>query len=322
MKSAYLLAGMVLLALWPSAAGASPDSGPEIIGVSVGFDQTTQSANVTDQEPGTVTFTGEVSVDKLPVQRAVVMLESSVDTGWVSQVSPSTAVFTSTTPQSFTVTAVVPARTLSTLKGMLVVKATMNSGGLTAEDTANATITVDQYYLLNVASEAPYFETEKPGISTTYKVLVTNKGNGPDTFALEISNLKDLVSKHWMVGLDKEVTPVVQPGLYGEVTVTVTSPEDSSLFEGGPQAVIVNAASVGARTQNLVIALSFPLYFNQKAIDPVFDVTVPIIVVAVVVAAVAVVAWRWRKRRARKAPAAPEPDEPVEVEPYEKVADE
>jgi len=315
MRAAFILAVLALFALSPSAACAPPDAIPAIIGVSVSLDQETQVAHVTEQSPGIVTFTGQFSVDKLPVQRAVVTLDSRVDTGWVSNVSPSTAVFTSTTPQSLTVTVVVPQKTLSTVTGTLIVHATMNAGGQTAEDTDNATITVEQYYMLNLTSENPFFETDKPGVSATYKVLVANRGNGPDSFALEISNLKELVSWRWAVALDKEATPPIQPGLNSEVVVTVTSAKDASVFEAMTRALVLKASSVGASANYQNISLSLHLYYHQKAIDPVFDVTVPIIIVAVAVASVAVVIWRWRKSRARKAQAAPGPDEPIGVEP-------
>jgi hypothetical protein len=313
-----LMAVLAILALPPSAAGAPPDATPVMIAVSVDIDEPTQEAQPTDQAPGIVTFTGQVSVDKLPVQRAVVTLESSVDAGWACQISPSTAVFTSTTPQSFDVTAVVPEGTLSTVAGKLLVRAAMTSGGQTAEDTANATITVDQYYRLNVTCDAPYFEADRPGVSTTYKVMVLNKGNGPDSFGVVIENLAQLRSDGWTAILDKEVTPVVRPGLYGEATVTVKSPDRGPIFEGRPKGIILRISSEGARTHNQNITMLFPLVYYQNAIDPVFDVTVPIIVVAVVVSIVAMAAWRWRKRRKRplQEPAAPpDSDGPIDVEP-------
>ncbi len=292
-----LIAALSLLQFPPPAAGAPPDSLPEVFGLSIVLDNPDQEARVTDSAPGIVQFTGQMTVDKPPVQRAVVTLESSVDTGWVSSISPSSAVFTSTTPQSFTVTVVVPEKTLSTLTGRLLVRGTMTCSGQTSEATANGTIAVVQYFLLSMTCDAPYFETGKSGVSTTYKVLINNKGNGPDTFAIEVSNLKDLVSGRWTVALDKEVTPIVQPGLYGEVLATVTSPKEAPVFEGKRMPVILKASSVGAGAQYQNISVSYPVYFFQKAIDPVFDVTVPIIIAAVVVASVAVVIWRWRRRR-------------------------
>lgn len=297
MRPALILIIIAALALPPQVSGAPPDQAPEIIGVSIRLDQPLQEALVTEQSPGIVTFTGQVAVDKPPALRAVVTLESSVDTGWVCSISPSTAVFTSTTPQSFTATAVVPEKTPSTLTGKFLVKATVTSGGQSSEATANGTITVDQYFMLTLSSDAPYFETDKSGVSTTYRVLVTNKGNGPDTFAVQIDNQAVLRSSGWTVRLDREVTPVVQPGLLGEVTVTVNSPKDSPGFEARTAVVVVNATSVGARTQNTMISHILPLVFHQKAIDPIFDVTVPTIIAAVVVASVAVGIWRWRRKR-------------------------
>jgi len=318
MRPAFILAVLAALALSPAAAGAPPDTAPAIFSLSVHLDEPDQMARVTDSSPGIVQFTGQVVVDKLPVQRVVVTLESDVDTGWVSQTSPSTMVFTSTTPQSFTTTAVVPEKTLSALIGKLLIRARSSGTGADSEATANGTITVEQYYMLTVSSDAPFFETDKTGTSTTYRVFVTNKGNGPDTFRVVIGNLAQLGSDGWTARLDNEVTPVVQPGLYGEVTVTVTSPKEWAVFEGLTKGIILVATSEGARVHNQTITQSFPLYYVQKGIDPVFDVTVPIIIVAVVVACVAAVAWRWRKRRKKAFAADPgpgSPDGPIDVEP-------
>jgi hypothetical protein len=304
MRPAFILAVLAALALSPAAAGAPPDTAPAIFSLSVHLDEPDQMARVTDSSPGIVQFTGQVVVDKLPVQRVVVTLESDVDTGWVSQTSPSTMVFTSTTPQSFTTTVVVPEKTLSTLIGKLLIRARSSGTGADSEATANGTITVEQYYMLTVSSDAPFFETDKTGTSTTYRVFVTNKGNGPDTFRVVIGNLAQFRSDGWTARLDREVTPVVQPGLYAEVAVIVESPDKGPVFEGRQKMINLGISSEGARAHNQTITQSFPLYYGLKGIDPVFDVTVPIIIVAVAVASVAVVVWRWQRRRARRGPAA------------------
>ena len=53
-------------------------------------------------------FNGTATVDKLPMVRCVVTLTSSTDIGWVSEISPSTMVFTSGTPQAYAVSVIVP----------------------------------------------------------------------------------------------------------------------------------------------------------------------------------------------------------------------
>jgi hypothetical protein len=294
----FMLMALLVALPFPSlASGAPPDQAPTVISVSIRLDQETQEAVVTEQTSASVTFTGQVAVDKLPAQRAVVTLTSGVDTGWVSSISPTTAVFTSNTPQEFTVTVVVPEKSPSAIVGRLLVHAAMSSGSLTAEASDNATLTVKQYFQFQMKSDAPYFEAAKPGVLTVFRLMIENKGNGPDSFALQISNLPDLRSKGWTARLDREVTPVVQGGLEVESTVTVTPPDSGPILEGRPTAIIVKAGSEGARVHNQTISLSFPLYYYQKALDPVFDLTVPIVIVAVVVAFVAVGVWRWRRKR-------------------------
>jgi hypothetical protein len=224
-------------------------------------------------------------------------------------------VFTSTTPQSFIATTVVPEKTLSTVKGNILIRATSSGTGANAEATASGTITVDQYYRFNLTSDAPSFYTDKSETSTEFKLLVTNLGNGPDTFALELGNMEELRLKGWSARLDKEVTPVVQPGVNVDVAVTVTSQAFTPGFELKTQDVKVNATSVGARAQNLTLAKSIILHFHRRPVDPVVDVTVPIIAAAVVIASVAALIWRWRRRRARRVSEARGNAEPIDVEP-------
>jgi len=181
------------------------------------------------------------------------------------------------------------------------VRASTSGTGYNEEASARSVVTVGQYFLVSLTSENSFFETDKPNVGTTFALRVWNKGNGPDSFELEVSNLRELVGRRWSVRLDKAETPVIQPGLYADVAVTVTPPGDQSAFDSTMIAVIMKATSVQGRDQNIVISMSFPFYLQIKAVDIVFDVTVPIIVLAVVAASVAVVALRWRKRRKGRA---------------------
>jgi len=87
--------------------------------------------------PGIFTFNGTCTVDKLPIERATVTLSSSTDVGWATTLSPTTMVFTSTAPQSFTCTVVVPQGTPN-MTGTLAVYGRAVAAGLqsTAETKA------------------------------------------------------------------------------------------------------------------------------------------------------------------------------------------
>ena len=65
---------------------------------------------------------------------------------------------------------------------------------------------------------AAYPEAEgPPGDVLLYTILVTNTGNGPDTFDLSVAGT-------WPVSLSAATTGLLQPGKGMEVTVSVTVP--------------------------------------------------------------------------------------------------
>jgi hypothetical protein len=90
--------------------------------------------------PSIVSFNGTCTVDKLPIERATVSLASSTDVGWVTQISPTTMVFTSTTPQSFTCTVVIPQGTPN-MTGTLKVDGRVVAAGLQSTAETKALIT-------------------------------------------------------------------------------------------------------------------------------------------------------------------------------------
>lgn len=316
MRAGFILAAVALLALTQPAACARPDPAPVFPELSVTFDSAQQQARVTESSPGVVQFSGLVSVDKVPQQRIVVTLSATTDRGWALELEPATMIFISTTPQPFTVTVAVPEGTLCTVTGNLEVRASTSGTGYEDEASARAIITVDQYFRVVLTSESPHYTSERSKAKATYALRLWNKGNGPDRFELEVANLKDLVDTRWTVRLDKEATPVIQPGLYGEVTVSLAPPEDLSDFDSRTVTVIIKATSVRGREQNQIISQSLSLYYHFKAVDIVFDVTVPIIVAAVAAASVSLAAWRWKRKRAKKTRAAPDdPEGPAGVGP-------
>ena len=215
-----------------------------------------------------------MSIDKLPVERCVVTLTSSTDIGWVSQVSPTTAVFTSTTPQSFTCTVVVPQGTANSQYGNLVVNGRAVAGGLQSMAETKGIISVSPYFRLTLDSDVPYREIS-PGTQAFFTVKLTNAGNAVDSFELEISNLKDLAAKKWTVVLSANTIPKVQPGEYKPFRITAQSPRDWTIWKSEPSVIIIKATSQNAKDFQQVIALSFPIYAYEKGFyipgfDPLF----------------------------------------------------
>jgi hypothetical protein len=260
-----------MLVLVPAATQAAVNPVPVL---AVKLDSANQDARVTESAPGIVTFTGQMSIDKLPVERCVVTLTSSTDIGWVSQVSPTTAVFTSTTPQSFTCTVVVPQGTANSQYGNLVVNGRAVAGGLQSMAETKGIISVSPYFRLTLDSDVPYREIS-PGTQAFFTVKLTNAGNAVDSFELEISNLKDLAAKKWTVVLSANTIPKVQPGEYKPFRITAQSPRDWTIWKSEPSVIIIKATSQNAKDFQQVIALSFPIYAYEKGFyipgfDPLF----------------------------------------------------
>jgi hypothetical protein len=97
-------------------------------------------------------FNGTATVDKLPMVRCVVTLSSSTDIGWVSEISPTTMVFTSGTPQSYAVSVIVPAGT-PTLQGKLIVQGRAVAAGLQSLAEGTAIVDVKGSPLLNATAQ-------------------------------------------------------------------------------------------------------------------------------------------------------------------------
>jgi hypothetical protein len=115
-------------------AGASP-----VPTIAVRIDQSSLSVNATtNSQP--VTFTGSVTITKSAYLSATVTLTAAVDSGWQATVNPVSMTFTTTSPQSFACTVVVPAGTPGGNESQLTVSGTVVSGIL--QNVAEATAIV------------------------------------------------------------------------------------------------------------------------------------------------------------------------------------
>ena len=136
MRALLFLAVAALVCL--PFAGAVPNPVPSM---TIRIDQPTLSANASTANQS-VTFTGSVSVTKPTYLSATVTLAAAVDSGWQATVNPVSMTFTSTSPQSFACTVVVPAGTPGGNESQLTVSGTVVSGILQSVSEATAMIQV------------------------------------------------------------------------------------------------------------------------------------------------------------------------------------
>ena len=289
---AFLTIGCPTMLAFTARAAVNP-----VPVLAVRLDSANQNARVTESSPGIVTFTGQASIDKLPVEYCVVTLNSSTDIGWISLVSPSTAVFTSTTPQSFTCTVIVPPGTPNSEYGNLVINGRAVAGGMQSAATTKGIIAVDPYFRLNLSSATPYMEI-LPGRQAFLTVWLNNTGNAVDSFELEINNLKDLAAQHWIIVLVGGCIPKVSPGESKPFRIVAQSPREDALWKSEPMVIIIKATSQNAEDFQQVVSTTFQLtvYVRGTWLPSLFPYGL-LIPLAILVAYLATRLRRERKKR-------------------------
>jgi len=281
--------------LLSSCAGAATNPAPVM---TLWLDSPIQAAHVTESAPGIVTITGQMSIDKLPVERCGVSLRSSMDVGWPHQLSPTTAVFTSTTPQSFTCTVVVPQGTPQDLTGNLLIAAHIVVAGQFCTAEARGIISIDPYFRVELYSKQPFIEI-LPGEQAYFTYEARNTGNAVDSFEREILNLKELSDRHWTGGLTSGTLPKVKPGESKPDRVTVASPRHEQ-FKGDYYIdIVVKVTSQNAKDYKQVVSQNYTITIHVRSNWlPALSPYLVIIALSVVVAYLAVRLARERKRGA------------------------
>jgi hypothetical protein len=228
-------------------------------------------ARVTNSQNGPVMFGGNATVEKLSgsLERVTVTLSASCI--WPAIVSPSTMVFTNMVPQPFYVTVVVPPKTSALEIGQLIVSGTAKAPGMPAATaTANAVVTVAQYFKLSIGADTPLREV-KPGDITYNTVNIYNEGNGLDSFELEVTNSKDLLKKEFNVIIERTSIDIQQEE-YAQIKITIQTPQGFRLWARDLVMVTLKVNSVEARNNNLLYSQEYSLSIYMRGIHtPGFD---------------------------------------------------
>ncbi len=271
--AAFMMIFGAMLVLVPQTGQAAANPVPIL---SLALDQPSATAKVTESAPGIVTFTGHAGLDKLPVERCVVTLTATVDAGWASSITPTQMVFTTTTPQSLSVTVIVPQGTSNQVYGKLTVNGRAVATGLQSTTHTEALISVDPYFRIQLSADTPFREIT-PGAQAFYTLTLTNQGNAIDSYEFEISNLKDLANKKWTVVLSATTISRVNPNEPRPLRLTCQSPKDWTIWKNEPTVIIIKATSQNAKDFQEVISLSFNFYAYERGyyipgFDPLFIV--------------------------------------------------
>jgi len=261
---------------------------------------TTRQAMVSDTQNGSLTFSGTVQVNRLPVERIVVEFVVTVDIKWVAVLSPSSIVITSTNIYWFNLTVIVPEATHADAVGHFTVTATGRGGDIKVIDKTNVTVTVAPYSLLSIGSDRPYREI-LPQEGTSFAFKVQNRGNAIDSYELEIANARELENAGWSVEFSNRTIAGVAPEGEVNVSVTVKSPQGWSwdIWTSRPTSIIVEADSLAARNNNLSVNQTMPVHVYRKGSNnPLLSLLLTIyILTAVSVMMFAIIRRRRKKGR-------------------------
>ncbi|HEX9710357.1 MAG TPA: choice-of-anchor T family protein [Candidatus Thermoplasmatota archaeon] len=256
-------------------------------------------AVISPSQPGTASFTGNYTVDKLNVERAVVTFNAVVSTGWPVTISPSVITISGTAGRtgSIYITVVVPPGELATNIGTLTVTGRAVAGGLQSPAAqATAIIVPEPYFRVVIQVDTPFIETSY-STQAVISLKVYNEGNVKDTIRIDIQNIEELSEKQWFVVLTRQSFQVEPPPGFANIQISVGLPKQWQAWpDNKVQTIQIIASSQEAVQNNKQFVDVIPVFVRTVGLStPGFDV--PIAILGAVLAAMFMGASR-RKRRA------------------------
>jgi hypothetical protein len=235
-----------------------------------------QEVKVSPSALGSAMFTAIVTVTKPPaVGRVVVQLDASCSTGWTVVVSPPVVPFTAPGDTAITVTVVVPQATPSKLVCRLGVYGTATYPGGATTAASSGVVSVSQYFRLNPQSQQPFLML-KPGSQATLQLDIYNRGNGPDTVSIEITNLRYIKRIGWTVASSAYSIESVRTGEFDSMRITVKpkKPWLLSYKNGDVGFIDLKVKSDHAEMKGVLIEKNFVFAILQQGwYIPGYDIT-------------------------------------------------
>ena len=289
---------MTILALLTVGLTATDDaSALPMHSLDVSLEPAQLDAKVTEGKEGSVTFGGNVSIDKQQgVERVTVSLTADCGNGWEAIVSPATMTFINPGTQRFSLTVVVPEGT-PVSSATTTVYAHAESPIWEEDKSASTRVNVLQYFKLEVTAQQVLLEGEAGG-TVMGKLLVNNSGNGDDNFAFSVEDAPKGVEK-WHFNEEQLLIP---RGLSAEVTYTLFIDEDLEVGQDGlSMTVVFKVTSLVAEQAGIHVSKTYPITIYCQGWEEHLREEWPTYVsYGVIAAAVIVPAWfliRWRRRR-------------------------
>jgi hypothetical protein len=235
-----------------------------------------QEVVVSPSSLGSALFNAIVTVTKPPAVGIVtVQLDGSCSTGWTVVVSPPVIPVTSPGDTLITITVVVPQATPSKMICRLSITGTATYPGGATTAASSGVVTVSQYFRLNPQSQQPFLILA-PGSQATLQLDIYNRGNGPDTVSMDLTNLKDIKEKGWTVAASAYSIESVRAGEYDSMRITVKpkKPWLVSYKNGDVGFIELRVKSDHAEMQDKMIEKNFVFAILQQGwYLPGYDIT-------------------------------------------------
>lgn len=298
MISFLILISLILISIIPSNAISESTQLDDLVVIHI--NETEQTAAPNPNAEGTVEFTGRVSAET-PQQGRTIVVDLSTSDPWdTSTITPTEVQFSvdNTVDKLFTVTVSVPAGESSSKIGTLRVtgKWQITPGTLSGDCTpASASVYVRQYFYFTVDSPKPVLDS-LPGTQEEFKLDITNEGNGPDNFLVEIQNIDQLTDNGFNINIEQQRIEILENEKQ-TVNIRVRSPSSS---EGvGEHLILVAVTSENGEAEGLgPDFISLTLKVESAGILLVPEVYIPLIIIIAVV--IVAVFWIRKKRKKKK----------------------
>ena len=267
------------------------------------LEASTVEAAITESSTGVAKINGTLGVSNLYGLLQLINLACFTDVGWPARVSPGTIYASDDGNFSFEVSVTVPQGSNAATVGRLSVFAAPQWPAANLSVSAEATVTVRQYFRIQLSTEKSSLQIA-PGDDCTFTVNLYNQGNGNDSFLLELVNKDEQAKDHASATLSCRTAEKLGPMESAKFKINFSSAKDWTLWKTSNNEIKIQVTSMGAPAHQEKIFLTYSLWVHEEGSYPAwYNWTT--IDLAVIIMAVAVAAgfWSWRRRRKKTVPA-------------------
>ena len=300
--SIYLISYLLIISLLLGFISIHNDraSATRVV-IEIHMDQAIATAKVGPGNSGVATATGKVVILRWPssnVQRISVFLDVESN-GWSATVSPPLITFNYGDRMAKPITLFVMAPQIALYNESRDVKITGtwkafpagSSGALSTGEVRpdDVLIKVEQYFYVFLDSPEPY-KTAWPGTPVDYTLVIENRGNGLDSFHIEVMNAKALAAAGWAVRIERSSVDIPANGKK-EVRITVYPPLKNTGWRNDVMEIPIKVTSKGSVMNETLETQTYSFYYRQFGLD--LD-PVPIgIIIIIIVVIIVVLKWAW-----------------------------